>query len=121
MRAIVSSREKRERRVMMTLLVTAKAMEDTVLDAMNMAEDAALRTTRLFAEAFEPVTRLMPTLPTSALLPAPAEVVDHGFDFIDRLTANQRDFTNRLLEVLPINFETSMPKMAKASSKAQAA
>ena len=105
----------------MTLLVTARAMEDNVLDAMNMAEDAVLRTTRPFAEAFEPVTRRMPTLPTNALLPAPAELVDNGFDFIERLTANQQDFTNRLLEVLPMNFETSTPKVAKASPKAHAA
>jgi hypothetical protein len=106
---------------MSTLLTTATAVEDNVLDTMQMAEDVVVRTARIFAEGFEPITSLGPELPLGGFVPAPAEVVDHSFVFINRLLANLRDFTDRLTEVLPIRYEAASPRAVKASAKAQAA
>jgi hypothetical protein len=106
---------------MSTLLATATAVEDNVLDTMKMAEDAVVHTARSFAEGFEPITKLLPEVPLGGLVPAPAEMVDHTFGFVDRLAANLRDFTKSLIEVLPIKVEAGPPRAVKASPKAQAA
>ena len=95
---------------MSTLLTTVTAVEDNVLDTMQMAEDAVVRTARIFAEGFEPITKLAPEFPLGGFLPAPAEVADHSFAFIDRLMVNLRHFTHRLTEVVPIRYEAVSPR-----------
>ena len=75
----------------MSLLTTATAMEDNVLDTMKMAEDAVVHTAHTFAEGFKPLRKYLPEPPVSELVPAPAEIVEHTFGFIDRLTANLRE------------------------------
>ena len=53
-------------------------------------------------------------------MPAPAEIVEHTFGFIDRLTANLREFSDRLVTLANSRVE-DRPTAVKASSKAQAA
>ena len=106
---------------MSTLLGTATAVEDNVLDMMKQAEDAVVRNARLSAERFEPITKLLPRLPYLELMPTPAEVVDHSFGFIDRLTANLRDFSNTVVGLLPVAFEATPVKATKTTPKVQAA
>jgi hypothetical protein len=61
---------------METLLVTATAVEDNVLDTMKLAEDAVVRTARTFAEGLEPITKRMPEVPLSGLLsPRPSSTI----------------------------------------------
>jgi hypothetical protein len=113
-------RVERKEDVMSTWLATATAVEDSVLDTMKMAEDVVIHTAHSFAEGFEPITKLLPELPLGGLVPAPAEVVDHTFGFVDRLEANLRDFANRLVALFPVKVE-ARPTAVKASPKAQAA
>jgi hypothetical protein len=105
---------------MTSLLDTATAVESNVLDCITMAEDVVLHTARTVAEAFEPLTKGQPELPRVDMLPTAAEVVDHTFGFVDRLVANLRDFTMKLVGVFPIKVE-ARPTAMKAPSKAQAA
>jgi hypothetical protein len=105
---------------MSTLLATAMAVEDNVLDTMKMAEDAVVRTARTLAEGFEPITEFLPEFPMGGLMPTPAEVVDHTFGFVDRVAANLRDFSTRLVALLPATVQTR-PATVKAPPKAQAA
>ena len=106
---------------MSTLLATATAVEDNVLDTMKMAEDAVSHTVRTLVEGFEPVTKLLPEVPVGGLLPTPAEVVDHTFGFVDRLTANVRDFMKSFIEMLPVKVAAQSPRAMKSSPKSQAA
>jgi hypothetical protein len=106
---------------MSTLLTTAAAVEDNVLETMQMTEDAVLRTARLLAEEFEPFTKSVPELPVGGFVPAPAEVVDHGLAFVDRLWANLREFAGRLVDVMPIGHEAGTSKTVKAPAKPHAA
>jgi hypothetical protein len=121
----ISRKKRRKTRkkedVMPTLLATATALEDNVLDTMKMAEDAVIHTARTFAEGFEPIVKLLPALPLGGLLPAPAEVVDHTFGFVDRFVTNLRDFTKGFIAVLPIKVEAGSLRVLKASPKAHAA
>ena len=106
---------------MSTLLTTAAAVEDNVLETMQMTEDAVLRTARLLAEEFEPVTRRVPELPEGGFVPAPAEAVNHSLAFVDRLWTNLRGFADRLVEVMAIRQESAPPKPVKTSPKPHAA
>jgi hypothetical protein len=125
MLAIVSSctgnQEKREEDEMSTLLTTATAVEDNVLDALHMTEEAVLRTARVLAEEFEPVAKHVPEFSVGGFVPAPAEVVDHSLAFVDRLWANLREFTDRLVDVVPLTHEPPTPRRVKTSAKPQAA
>jgi hypothetical protein len=112
-------REEMKEDVMSTLLATATAVEDNVLDTMKMAEDAAVHTARTFVEGFEPIIKWLPELPAGGLVPAPADIVDHGFGFVDRLVANLRDFATTLVAMLP-KVEVG-PTAVKAAPKAHAA
>lgn len=105
---------------MSTLLATATAVEDNVLDTMKMAEDAVVRTARTLAEGFEPITERLPEFAVGGLMPRPAEVVDHTFGFVDRLAANLRDFMTRLVALLPAKVEAG-PAAVKAPPKVRAA
>jgi hypothetical protein len=128
MLAIVSScrefrREdkKREADEMSTLLTTVTAVEDNVLDTLHTTEDAVLRAARLLAEELEPVIKRVPEVPVGGFLPAPAEVVDHSLAFVDRLWTNLREFTDQLVEVMPIRREAPTHRTVKPSAKPQAA
>ena len=104
----------------MTVLDTASAMETNVLDTMKMAEDAVLHLTRTMVHGLEPVTKRMPERPVNSLWPAPDEVVDHSFEFVDKVVANLRAFSKEFVELLPVKVEPH-PRAVKASPKAQAA
>jgi hypothetical protein len=106
---------------MSTLLTTATAVEDNVLDTMHATEDAVLRTARLLAEEFEPLTERVPEFPAGGFVPAPAEVVDHSLAFVDRLWANLREFADRLVDVMPLRHPAATPKSAKPTAKPHAA
>ncbi len=104
----------------MSTLVTATAFEDDLLDALQTLEDAVLRTVRSVVEGVEPITKLMPELPFGDQVPAPSDLVDHTFGFIDKLVANQREFAVKLVALLPIKVEAPAARV-KAAPKAHAA
>jgi hypothetical protein len=106
---------------MPTLLATATAVEDNVLDTMKMAEDAVIRNARIIAAGLEPITKLLPDVPLGNSVPAPTEFVDHTFGFVDRLTANLRDFTNGFIDALSVKGEAGPPRTVRATPKAHAA
>jgi hypothetical protein len=106
---------------MSTLLTTATAVEENVLDTMHLTEEAVLRTARRLAEEFEPVAKHVPEFPVGGFVPAPAEVVDHSLAFVDRLWANLREFADQLVEVMPISHEPPTHRTVKASAKPHAA
>jgi len=104
----------------MSTLATATKFEDDVLRALNTVEDAALRTLRYVGEAVEPITKLMAEPPLGGQVPAPADVVDHMFVFVDKLVTNQREFAMKLVELLPTRVDAPAPKV-KSAPKARAA
>jgi hypothetical protein len=104
----------------MSLLTTATAVEDSCFDVVIKVEDAVLHAARTFAEGFEPMAKRLPERPTDSLLPAPAEIVTHTFDLLDRLVANLRDFSSQLVGVVSTTAEAPRTP-AKAAPKAHAA
>jgi hypothetical protein len=119
--SIDKQKDKKEEDDMSTLLTTATAIEDNVLDAMKMAEDVVIHIARTVTDGFEPIVKLLPELPLGGLVPAPAEAVDHTFGFVDRLVVNVRDFAKQFIDVLPIKAQAGSPRTLKSSQKAQAA
>jgi hypothetical protein len=101
----------------MSLLITATAVEDSILETTKRAEDVVVHMARTFAEGVEPLNKY---LPERRLGVARTEVVEHTFGFVDGLVANLRDFTSQLVALVPDKGE-ARPTAVKASSKARAA
>jgi hypothetical protein len=95
-------------------------MEDSYFDLVKTMEDTVLHIARTLAEGFEPLIKQLPERPTTGLLPAPGEVANHTFDFVDRLVSNLREFTGQLVALTPSE-AVSRPIPAKTSAKAHAA
>jgi hypothetical protein len=104
----------------MGLLPAATATEDSFFDAVKMAEDSVVHTARTLRDGFEPLSKRLPERPTRTLLPAPAEMANHCFDFVDRVLGNLRDFAGELGALRPSTAE-SRSSPAQPVSKARGA
>jgi hypothetical protein len=78
---------------------SAKATQQQILDGMQASQKWILEQVRTQAEATPPA------LPGAQKLAAPAsradldKLVDDAFDFTEKLLANQREFTHKLVAV----------------------
>ena len=70
---------------------------------MKMAEGAVVHTAPTVVDGFGPTIKQLPDL--GGLVPAPAQIVDQGLGFVNRLAANLRDFTTNLVAMLPTTGE----------------
>jgi hypothetical protein len=101
----------------MSLLTTATTVEDSFFDGARKAENVVLRLAGALAQGSERTTKRRREFPTGRVVPAPAEITTHAFDIVERLVANLRNFTSRLVTLAPSTAE-SRPITAQAASEA---
>jgi hypothetical protein len=91
--------------------------QDQILAAISTTQAAIIdgvRTMSTSMTAAMPAMAKMPAVPGMDKLPTPADAVELGFDFAERLLAGQRDFAERLLAVFAPAAEPVKTKAAKA-------
>jgi hypothetical protein len=92
-----------------------KNLQQQVLDALNVAQEAAVDGVRTIAEAVDPV---IPDVPRPVADQA-TELVDSAFSFAEVLLKNQHEFVGKLLNATSPLFE-SKPQPASKKSAATA-
>jgi hypothetical protein len=82
----------------MTVLETATGVQDQVLDAIKTSQDALLAAVKAVAENTTPLTDKLPAAPFASQLPDGTNVINTAFGFAEKLLANQKEFTTKLIE-----------------------
>src|ERR1700730_2027730 len=101
MQSIVCNRVHYRRSVKrMTVLETAGTVQDQILEAIKVGEEAVLSAVKSFTEAVEPVTSRLPEAPFAAKLTDPTEVIDQAFGFAGKLLSAQKEFAVELTKAL---------------------
>lgn len=91
-----------------------KPVEQQVLDALTVAEEAVLDGLRSLAEAVDPV---LPDVPRPFAAEA-ADLVDGAFTFAEKLLHNSHEFIGKLIDAADTSKAASKPAPAtKASAK----
>jgi hypothetical protein len=90
-----------------------KTVEEQVLVALSVAQEAVVDGVRQFAEAVEPV---IPDVPRPFAAEA-SQLVDGAFTFAEKLLHNSHEFVGRLLDAA----DTSTTDKASASASAKPA
>jgi len=99
----------------MSVLETVTNVQDQVLDAIKTGQEAVLSAVKTVAENTAPLTDKLPEAPFANQLPDGVEVVNSVFGFAEKLLANQKEFTTKLIEAY-IPPATKSP--SKSASKA---
>jgi hypothetical protein len=103
----------------MSVHETTARVQDQVLGAIKLGQDAVLSAVDTLAEKAGSITEKLPDLPTAPFadrMPKPADVVDSYFTFAQKMLANQKDFTSRLVDAYrPAKVS---PPAAKRAAKA---
>jgi hypothetical protein len=102
---------------MATATEVGKTAQDQILNAYTMASNAIVEGVRNWAEAVDSVTPEnfnAPAIPGIENLPSPAEGVEMGFDFAQRVLDTQREFATALIQAMA-------PAVAKVEPKASQA
>jgi hypothetical protein len=101
----------------MSVLETAANAQDQVLDAINTSQNALLSAVKAVAENTAPLTDKLPAAPFANQLPDEVDVVNTAFGFAEKLLANQKEFTTKLIEAYrPATSATKSP--SKSTTKA---
>jgi hypothetical protein len=82
----------------MSVLEAAANVQDQVLDAIKTSQDALLSAVKAVAENAAPLTEKLPAAPFASQLPDGVDVVNTAFGFAEKLLANQKEFTTKLIE-----------------------
>jgi hypothetical protein len=82
----------------MSVLETATNVQDQVLDAIKTSQDALLSAVKAVADNAAPLTEKLPAAPFASQLPSGVDVVNTAFGFAEKLLANQKEFTTKLIE-----------------------
>ena len=82
----------------MSVLETAANVQDQVLDAINTSQNALLFAVKAVAENTAPLTDKLPAAPFANQLPDGVDVVNTAFGVAEKLLANQKEFTTKLIE-----------------------
>jgi hypothetical protein len=93
-----------------------KTVEQQVLDALTVAEEAVLDGIRSVAEAVDPV---LPDVPRPFAAEA-ADLVDGAFSFAEKLLHNSHEFVGKLIDATDTSKQSAAPKATPASAKASA-
>ena len=90
---------------------------DQILEVLKRVEDASVDAVSTISNAAGGVLAKLPTVPISSKLPSPVEVAQANYSLAERIYAEQKNFTLRLLDsaapVVP-----AQPSAPSTSSKA---
>jgi hypothetical protein len=101
----------------MSVLETAANAQDQVLDAIDTSQNALLSAVKAVVESAAPLTDKLPAAPFASQLPDGVDVVNTAFGFAEKLLANQKEFTTKLMEAYsPARSATKSP--SKSTTKA---
>jgi hypothetical protein len=98
---------------------TTQDLQDQVLGTIRKGQDMALDALKTWVETVQSVTPSIPSvsLPLADRLPNPHDIVARGYDIAEQILANQRKFTDEVLEIasplLPGDSKTASKSAAK--------
>ena len=93
-----------------------KTVEQQVLDALTIAQEAVVDGVRSVAEAVDPV---LPDVPRPFAAEA-ADLVDGAFTFAEKLLHNSHEFVGKLIDATDTSKQSAAPKATPAPAKASA-
>ena len=100
-------------------------LQDQALDGIRQSQQAILEAARAWGEATQGATTSLPNIPTPPALegaPSPAQLVESSFEFVEKLLASQREFTQELLAaVSPDTDKQPEPAATKPAAATAAA
>ena len=75
-------------------------LQDAFLSTVRQGQDMALDAIKTWFEAVQSITPSIPSIPMPLIdrLPKPHQVVDSGYEFVEKLIASQRNFTVEALK-----------------------
>ena len=86
---------------------------DTVVDTNRKLVDFAVKTVDRVADSVaSQAPALKIDLPFSDRLPTPAEAGERYLDVVERIVEMNRDFNERVIEMLPVDVKKAAPKAA---------
>ena len=88
----------------------SKAAQEQILSAITASQDAIVEGVRTMSASMAGVASAMPAIPGMDQLPKPAETLELGFGFAERLLASQREFAEKLLGATAPAAKASAPK-----------
>jgi hypothetical protein len=94
-----------------------KNVEEQVLGALSMAQEAVVDGIKSLAEAVEPV---IPDVPRPFATEA-AELVDGAFTFAEKLLHNSHEFVGRLFDAADTTSDTKAPATSTSTSTSTSA
>lgn len=77
-------------------------LQDELLSTLRKGQDITLDALKTLVETIQFVTPTIPAVrvPLAERLPRPREFVADGYDFAERLLANQRKFADEVIDVM---------------------
>jgi hypothetical protein len=75
-------------------------LQDAFLSTVRQGQDIALDAIKTWVETVQSITPTLPSIPMPLIdrLPKPHQVVDSGYEFVEKLLASQRNFTVEALK-----------------------
>ncbi|MGH9000994.1 MAG: hypothetical protein ACRDY7_16570 [Acidimicrobiia bacterium] len=92
------------------------SLEDQVLETVRQSQDAVVKAVRSWADAGKNLVPELPPLPFSEQIPGTVDLVEHAFDFADRLLAAQREFAAAVLDAAKPLLGTADARLANGRS-----
>jgi len=102
---------------MSTVTELSDSLQEQVLSTLSTAQGLALDAIRSVSDAVEPV--LPKDLPFADQLPKAEEIVEAGFNFVQKVLETQHQFVKNVLESAPLPKNGSKPA-PKTAAKASA-
>jgi hypothetical protein len=100
-------------------------LQNQALDGIRQSQQAILEAARAWGEAAQGASTSLPSIPTPPALegaPSPAQLVESSFEFVEKLLASQREFTQELLAaVSPDTGKQAGPAATKPAAATAAA
>ena len=82
----------------MPIVDTLNAVPEQVLETISATQDLVVTTLTTVTEAAKPLLERLPSLPFADKLPNPTAVVESTFSTAEKLLANQKDLSLRLID-----------------------
>jgi hypothetical protein len=101
--------------------ITSQEVQGEILGAVRKSQDVVVDAVKRWADTVQSITPSIPvpSLPYSAKLPRPEELVASAYDFAEQLLASQRTFAENVLQAakpLPAGRNgTTAPKAAASA------
>jgi len=82
----------------MTLADTFTELPDQLFDAISTAQEVVLSALQALAETTKPIMEQLPQMPSADQLPDPASILENAFAAAEKVLANQKEFSMKLME-----------------------